>query len=212
MISEEFLSPDRGPVASDTRLYPTAPDCVMIDIETMATSTRAAVIEIGAVVFNFNGAPVLYDNPDKSDMFAHGVDLVSTLMCGGETDVGTVKWWRDRGGYDPYGRPPVLFPEPIRVVLGRLSEFLESYPSIEEVWAKGPQFDLAVLAGYYERLKMPLPWAYNAGKDTRTISKAAKRRGWEPDLDPANEIPHVAHLDCRLQIKELRAACDFLKL
>lgn len=176
------------------------PDSVMVDIESMGVNENAALIQVGAALFNFDGRPVFAPSP----MFQQNIDLMSSLQAGGIVDQSTVRWWNDRGGFPSDPKQP---PANIRIVLGRFADWLGRFPSVKEVWAQGSQFDLAVLQGYFRRLNIECPWAYHAGRDTRTVYALAKRKGWKK---PAGEPSHAALQDCLDQIVTLRSACVFL--
>lgn len=178
------------------------PDCVMVDIESMGVNENAALIQVGAAVFNFNGKPL--PPSVNRPTFVQDIDLMSSLQAGGIVDQSTVRWWNDRGGFPANPKQP---PVHIRLALGRLADWLGRYPTVKEVWAQGSQFDVAVLQGYFRRLNIECPWTYNAGKDTRTVYALAKRKGWQK---PSGEPSHNALGDCLDQIATLRSACVFL--
>lgn len=172
-------------------------DSVMIDLETIGTGPNAAVIQIGAVVFNSRTG---YAKPDA---FEVDVDLISALMAGGEVDGRTVRWWQDQGG------PELKRPKEIRAALHDLASWFKKYPDVERVWAQGPSFDVAILEGYYRRLGIAQPWAYNAARDTRTVYDLAKERGWsKPE---GTQAVHTAVEDCRRQIVCLMSALNVLR-
>lgn len=173
-------------------------DSVMIDLETMATGPNAAVIQIGAVVFNSRTGYA------KSDPFEVDVDLHSALLLGGEVDASTVQFWRDQGGLQPKHPPKAM-----RSALTDLASWLGKYPDLKRVWAQGPSFDVAVLEGYYRRAGIPIPWGYSMPRDTRTVYDLAKERGWSK---PAGTEPkHTAVEDCRRQIICLMSALNVLR-
>lgn len=174
-------------------------DSVMIDWETMGTGPQAAVVQLGAAAFDSKTGET---QPNQD--FLGDIDLVSSLMLGGYTDRSTVDWWRDRGGFRPVG--------PTRELRNVLVTFrhwlLTSYPNVTRVWAQGASFDIAIAEGYFRRAKLDCPWAYNAGRDTRTVYDLARERGWtKPDAEPA----HEARADCRAQIATLMSALRTLR-
>lgn len=173
-------------------------DSIMLDWETMGTGPQAAVIQLGAAAFNSTTGET-----DERQDFLSDIDLVSSLMLGGYTDASTVQWWRERGGFPSTGPARDL-----RQVLIMFAEWVKRYPSVERVWAQGASFDIALAEGYYRSAKLECPWAYHAGRDTRTIYDEAKRRGW---TKPKVDVAHEAREDCRQQVKTLMSAFAALR-
>ena len=173
-------------------------DSVMIDLETMATGPNAGVIQVGAIPFNSRTGLA------KPDLFEVDVDLHSALLLGGEVDASTVQFWRDQGGLQPK-RPP----KAMRSALTDLARWLGKYPDLKRVWAQGPSFDIAVLEGYYKRLGLPIPWKYNAARDTRTVYDLAREQGWEKP--EGTEPVHTGMEGCRRQIICLMSALKWLR-
>ena len=70
---------------------------LMIDLETLATSTDAAVLTIGACKFDPKG-----DDRDKATRnmptFYRRIDLQSNLDLGRRVDENTLRWWCDQSG------------------------------------------------------------------------------------------------------------------
>lgn len=171
-------------------------DSIMIDLETLATSPNAAVIQVGAVAFDSHSGTV------SPFPFTADVDLFSAVMLGGEVEAGTAQWWRDRGGLE------LKDPRPLREVLGDLSKWLAQFKDVKRVWCQGANFDEPVLAGYYLRAGMPCPWSYRAARDTRTVYDLAEQFGWQK---PKGETAHIALRDCLAQVRCLMSALDHLR-
>lgn len=180
-------NPSAAPAAT-----PDTTDSIMLDIESLGLGPNAGLIQIGAVAFDSKtGKP-------RSDEFEVDVDLLSALMAGGEVDDSTVRWWREQKG------PKLARPKDIRGALCDLSSWIKKFPGVTRVWAQGPSFDIAVLEGYYKRLGLPIPWKYNAARDTRTVYDLAQETGWKK---PAGSEPvHTGMEDCRRQIVALSSA------
>lgn len=167
-------------------------DSIMLDLETMAISPNAAVIQIGARAFNSMSGEVYGEG------FEINVDLMSSIMLGGEVHEGTARWWRDRGGLPtPTGKFEM------RSALKKLTEFFAKFPNIKRVWAQGPSFDVAILEGYFVRMGAPAPWTYHNARDTRTVYDLARQRGWEKS---ERATAHTALADCDQQILTLMSA------
>lgn len=171
-------------------------DSIMIDLETLATSPNAAVIQVGAVAFDSHNGTV------SPDAFERDVDLFSAVMLGGEVEARTAQWWRDRGGLE------LKNPRPLREVLTDLSAWLKQFKDVKRVWCQGANFDEPILSGYYKRAGIACPWPYYAARDTRTVYDLAEEFGW---LKPKGETAHRALEDCLAQGKVLVAALKYLR-
>lgn len=181
-------------MSTDRKLF----DSIMIDWETMGTGPGAAVIQLGAVAFDWKTGEM-----DRSRGYLQDIDLTSSLMLGGYTDQATVRWWRDRGGF-----PRATTPKELRTVLIAFAAWCKGYPNAKRVWCRGLSFDVAIAEGYYRAAKIECPWAYNAGRDTRTIEDLAKDTGW---VRPTTDVSHQAREDCVEQIGVLYSALHHLR-
>lgn len=172
-------------------------DSAMLDIESMGTGPNAAVVQIGALAFNSQTGRV------ASGEFLVDIDLVSSVLEGGEVDQDTVNWWLEIGWRRPVGTKYLVG------ALAALSDWFRNFPTVERVWAQGPSFDIAVLEGFYRRTKMPAPWRYNAARDTRTVYDLARERGWEKP--EGTEPVHNGLGDSRRQIICLMSALNVIR-
>ena len=78
-----------------------------------------------------------------------------------------------------------------------------------ELWAKGTDFDLALLKNAYQRLGIQPAFAYNVGRDVRTVIALAKLIGWE-EVKVEATIAHDALADSEAQAKQVQLAVDYL--
>ena len=69
-----------------------------------------------------------------------------------------------------------------------------------EIWARGPQFDIAAVESLMEECGVEVPWVYDSVRDLRTLMAAA---GITTDDVPKPEgmIAHHAGWDCIYQIR-----------
>ena len=164
---------------------------VQIDIETLGVTTISTVIQIGAVKFN-------YGDSTYSEKFIVDVDPESCRRIGGMDDKSTVEWWGNLGGF----KPATDYVLPIKEALEKLNGFLKNSGN-DDVWCKGPHFDIAILEFYYDKLKIKKPWKYNKIRDFRTIEQLHYEAYgyWAPDV---GEPSHRADEDCDNQIKALK--------
>lgn len=176
---------------------------VMIDLETMSTAPNAAIMQIGACVFEFS-------SPIKSEIIKIDVALQSSLLAGGHVDPDTVKWWNSQRHElkRDFGWATVH----IHDALTQFSEWFDQEQKrspIEGVWSHGASFDIPVLESAYRSVGLPVPWDYRLVRDTRTVHWLAQNLGWEK---PKREVAHTAVEDALAQCDELRGATTHLQV
>lgn len=160
---------------------------LMLDIETLSTSSHASVISVGICAFNLDEGVV------ASDGWA-----IQAKDWHGEIDPTIIQWWTKQNEaareFSFNGLNTSL------LVAQNLYEFIASFagPRPEEVWANDPDFDVTILRHWYARVQkhhgmnLPLwPVRYNVGRSCRTIFAEAKRLGI--DYGDAYGMATVAH-------------------
>ena len=108
---------------------------VMVDIETLGTAPGSVIVSIGACRFN--------EREIGSDRFYRPIDVMDSLMAGLTTDPATVGWWRMQ---DKDARAALVPGRPLRETLLDFMKYVQAVDDTH-VWAKGPDFDLVLLAG-----------------------------------------------------------------
>lgn len=171
---------------------------VMIDIETLGTSPGSVVVSVGACRFDETGI--------ATERFYRPIDVFDSLMAGLTTDPATVGWWRMQ---EPAAKAALVPGRPLRETLTDLMRYLQA---VEEtyVWAKGPDFDLVMLAAAYRALNMKQPWHYRRTRDVRTILALAG--AVEPVALPGGEklLAHHALSDALYQAAQVISAAAAL--
>lgn len=128
---------------------------VSIDLETLAKTEDAAIIEIGAVIV---------EGEEIIGRFEANPSVESNLMSGRVKDESTLQWWVEQ---ETKGNPcPLHGMEPLSNALMRLSDFL---PSGVPIWARGPQFDINKLEHAMRHYALAFPWKYDVIRDLRTF-------------------------------------------
>jgi hypothetical protein len=153
---------------------------IMIDLETMGTRPSAAIVSIGAVIF---------DEHTLRDQFYATVDLQSAIDSGATVSGDTVKWWLRQSEDARLALADYDSTRPIREVLENFRSFVqrvEGYTAVKEhdgltkmgylfsngldgVWGNGAAFDNVVLAESYRRLGMEPPWPFFVDRCYRTM-------------------------------------------
>ena len=150
---------------------------VMVDLETLATSSNALILSIGAVKFDPTGDEI-------SEKFHVGIDLASLPLnsYGLDIEAATVLWWLDAqraAGREALEAVPKA---DIASVLEGFGMWLDnargeipfkgSPPSVK-VWGNGASFDNVILRNAYTKLGMDAPWKFWDDRCYRTFKNLA---------------------------------------
>lgn len=168
---------------------------VMVDIECMALTEDAAVIQIAAVQFE----PVLGGKVVICDSFNTGIKLVGQARY---VDPDTLLWWLTQGE-----RARGVMMDCLGNGIG-LEQALMLFHSWYEqrkprcVWSHGAAYDIPVLQNAYRQYGQEPPWGYRDVRDTRTLFMALK----DPDIDLPENLAHDAIQDAVHQAKCVQRA------
>lgn len=129
----------------------------MVDIETLAVSSDAAITEIGAVGFNKHGAHCFFR-----------VECIDTTGARSEE---TMQWRTDNKL--PWAKEEMA---EVRFVDYALADFFQWITDTAEgrtpiLWCKGTDFDAVILKNTAVRVSVDhlIPWKYNNINDVRTL-------------------------------------------
>ncbi len=142
---------------------------VMVDLETMGQEPTAAIVAIGAVLFNPGERDC--DNyhvikAAKERCFYTNVTLASSLRAGLEVDASTVDWWMHQEHEARMG----LYKEPRMSLDQALVDFSMWWSTMDAkyIWGHGASFDPVILGEAYKRADLSIPWGHRDIRDTRT--------------------------------------------
>jgi len=173
----------------------------MLDIETMGSGSKAAIVAIGACLFN----PVTGEVGAKFEVI---VNLKSAAYYG-EMDAGTVLWWLEQ---EEEARKVLLSKEAItlKAALEQFTAWLES--NIPEwktrvVWGNGCTFDNVIMGNAYKACRMSQPWGFFNDRDVRTLVDLGRTlHNFNPKTDmPFEGVRHSAVDDAIHQAKYVSA-------
>ena len=163
---------------------------IMLDLETMGSGSNAAIVSIGAVLFD----PL---TGETGANFYQVVSLNSSAYYG-ELDAGTVVWWMQQ---DDDARAVFKDKDKVslRVALERFSQWIEDNCDKNEkdkpdafVWGNGATFDNVILGNAYKAVRLHQPWFFANDRDVRTIVDLGRQlRGIDPKKDL--ELQGTAH-------------------
>ena len=171
---------------------------LMIDIETLDTSVTAAIVAIGACVFNPRS-----ENWD--DTFRITIDEASNVYAGRTVSQSTKDWW----SMQSQEARDAVFNGPHTGLYRALVEFTQWInqirPTCTRVWAKSPDFDCSILAHACESQKILWPFRFYEARCCRTAMEMAYPEGDFPVMlmeGPA----HDALADAKKQVLEIQHA------
>jgi len=131
---------------------------LMIDLETLGTRADSIILSIGAVKFGLESGEI--DN----NGFYGSIDIESNLDAGRRMEEDTLLWWLKQ----PAAAQQVFHEDklPLEQILTDLSDWLGHDDWL--VWAKGPNFDTAILEHAYKSFGMTVPWKFWNTRCVRT--------------------------------------------
>lgn len=169
----------------------------MVDLETMAKTSRSAIVQIGACFFD----PETGSRVGRE--FEMNVDLQDCIDLGLETDGDTIAFWmKEPRKYWLEGEVVNL-----EIALQALSEFVRQYKEEKLVVWNHATFDAPILESAYQAVMMEMPFEYRSVRDIRTLYDIAD---YHPNKKE-NPNPHSAIADCVFQAKGVAAALKKIK-
>lgn len=151
---------------------------VMIDLETLATSTDAVVLTIGAVRFDPFGSDI---KEPAMDSFYVKVDIDSCDELGLVSNDDTIAWWAQQSKEAQAEAFEGTDRVHIREAFDRLYKFCWG---AKRVWSNGAAFDVPICEHVYRKLNKAIPWSFWAVRDVRTA--------FDLGINP-NRPPVMAH-------------------
>lgn len=139
---------------------------IMIDIETLGTGPRSAIVAIGAVEFDLYGH-------ELGRTLYHRIDLRTSAADGLLIDAETVIWWMKQSDA---ARAELTSEDCVSLhhALTDLAQMISGDKTDDEtpiVWANGASFDFPILAEAYRTIGKPQPWKFFNERDWRTLRK-----------------------------------------
>lgn len=151
---------------------------VMIDLETLATSTDAVILTIGAVKFDPFGSDI---KEPAMDSFYVKVDIDSCDELGLVSNDDTIAWWAQQSKEaqaEAFEGDDRIH---IREAFDKLYKFCWG---AKRVWSNGAAFDVPICEHVYRKLNKAIPWQFWAVRDVRTA--------FDLGINP-NRPPVLAH-------------------
>ncbi len=178
----------------------------MIDLETLGTRPDAAIIQVGAVLFEpRSGGKILNGG---------GFDRHVKVQDGtGTVDHGTLCFWLKEPHAKQMGE---LLEEKATALLSVLLDFVQwpmnacglTWEAINGVWAHPSDFDLPILKSAFARIGQDAPWDRRATRDARTLYSLV---GGPPEIDWTGFTPHDAFDDAVGQAMQVQKAMGMIE-
>lgn len=164
---------------------------IMLDLETLGTSSNAAIVSIGAVYFD-------PQTNTLGDEFYMAIDLKTAVAFGGIIDADTVLWWL---GQSDAARAAVRNMPDAYSILTALERFAEFCVPKVHIWGNGVDFDNVILGNAYKRADLMMPFSYGKNRCYRTM------KAMLPSVNVNREGTHHHALDdAKHQARYLMAA------
>jgi len=153
---------------------------VMLDLETAGTKPGAPILSIGATSF-FPGDAF---RQHIRTQFYEKILYHESLVLGFTSEIETLAWWDKQ---DKSVREEAFsgLSSPAHV-LQCFTAYLRDLGGNILLWGNGSDFDNVLLAAYYHRLRMTLPWDFRGNRCYRTL------KGMPRVVIPAKPAP-VGH-------------------
>lgn len=176
---------------------------VMVDLETLSTRHDAAILSIGAVVFD----PATGQLGERIKL---NIRPETSQAAGGHVDAGTVSWWFQQA-QEARDRLQNPTPQTLKNALEMLSLWMcskVSDPADFYVWGNGATFDNVILRNAFRSVGVPAPWSYRRDVCYRTM-KAMFPQVSNASL-PLEAVPHDALDDAVEQATHLCAIFRYI--
>lgn len=140
----------------------------MLDLETAGNGSRAAIVSIGAVIFD-------PQTGELGSSFYRAIKLQSSMHFG-DVDASTIEWWMRQ---DDKAR--AVFNDENRVSLKDalldFANWVQESTSFHQriLWGNGSNFDNVILSNAYDAANMTKPWPYYGDRDVRTMVDIGRR-------------------------------------
>ena len=131
----------------------------MIDLETLSTNLNAAILTLGAVIFD------PFTNDPMQELYIR-IKLEEQEELGAEIDPNTIEWWSKQ-------QPEIIeeaFGEENRITIQEaMSQFHKFAWNCDKFWSHGATYDLIILQLMFKQVVLAYPWSYYDMRDTRTL-------------------------------------------
>ncbi|MNG54860.1 hypothetical protein D3C79_129130 [compost metagenome] len=181
---------------------------IMLDIETLGRTSSAAIVAIGAVVFD----------PDTS-LLNHDFYCVineSEALRYGMSDGEAMVWWlaQPEAARQIFaqGNGAIAFTSALELFTQWLQRMQRIHGGPVKIWSNGAGFDCVILRNGYTAAGLPCPWNFWSEFDVRTLVELGRQKlGADQKKDMPFEGPgHNALDDAKHQARYVSAIWQLL--
>jgi len=180
---------------------------LMIDIETMDVEPTAAIVSIGAVIFDPRGD----DNVDTlSNNFEIRISLDSNQRADRSFSASTMVWWMNQS---EEARQATFMGDtvPLGIGLQNFSSWINRQkPKASRVWAKSPDFDCKILEHAFKNENLIWPFKFWESRCVRTALELAFSDGDFPNVVAGTA--HDALADAKKQVIQIQHCYHILDI
>lgn len=177
---------------------------LMIDLETLSTRNDAAILSIGACLFDIETGEI-------GPTFHRHIELDDSPLRG-HISADTFKWWlkQDDAARQAIANPSDAFR--LGSAISDFYEFIETNTN-SNIWSNGANFDIVIIRSALDRYGYSTPWKYYRERDTRTLVDIAERITGinSKKAFPFDGIKHDALYDAIHQAKYISRAFNLIK-
>jgi len=171
---------------------------IMVDLETMGTSSNAAIVAIGAVEFDIDAEVGLLGAE-----FYCNIDIQTCIDAGLSVDGSTIIWWLKQSEE----ARNAISKTPYNLVRG-LNDFTRFIEAAQDrslsritVWGNGSNFDNVILHSAYTAAGLTKPWHFKYDRDVRTLVFLGRALGIEKTEVVREGVRHHALDDAKHQAR-----------
>lgn len=169
---------------------------ISFDLETLGLKASSVILSIGAVAFN---------ETELLQEMKVNINIDDQLRWNRTIDGSTLLFWFQQS--EKARIAATMGPVRITEALDRFSGFIQGVSPKAPVWANGQDFDMGILGNLYDTVGVGRPWAYNAGRDMRTLVDVY---GKKPEI-PFEGEQHDALADAKHQARIIQLILKELK-
>jgi hypothetical protein len=168
---------------------------LILDLETLATTSEAVITEIGVIAFSIPDFKIL-------DSLLVRPNILTQLASYRHADPDTIAWHQQQASL-----PTLIGDSALKDTIAAITRFIEFHEP-RHVWIQGPDFDMPILANvarsiledFFTQFGGELPWKFWTTRDARTAWDIAF-----PGVKHAKR-PHHALPDCEATLADLAKA------
>ena len=197
---------------------------IMIDIETMGSEESAAILSIGAIIFNnqepivvdtneciehkIRDGEVVYETATNKPYFYGKASLENNLNRGRTVSASTIEWWlqQDKKAIDE------ILQYKDASIKNLINDFhywvLLNIKGDTKIWANGVNFDIKILENAFKQFNLSIPWGYGQICCMRSLRALEKHvphfvqiKKWHEYKEEMGDSAHNALEDALTQAK-----------